>query len=46
VDVRGATDRPLLRTPFGDYLMVTGAEVTEDWLDDGLVPADGAAAEE
>jgi len=34
VDVRGATDRPPLRTPFGD------------WLDDGLVPADAAAAEE
>jgi hypothetical protein len=39
VTVRGATDRPLLRTPFGDYLLVTGSEVTEDWLDDGLVPA-------
>jgi len=39
VTVRGATDRPVLRTPFGDYLLVTSAEVTEDWLDDGLVPA-------
>jgi hypothetical protein len=38
VTVQGATDRPLLRTPFGDYLLVTGAQVTEDWLDDGLVP--------
>lgn len=46
VDVRGVTDRPLLRTPFGDYLMVTGAEVTEDWLDDGLVPTDAATTEE
>jgi hypothetical protein len=44
VTVRGATDRPVLRTPVGDYLMVTGAEVTEDWLDDGLVPR-GAAEE-
>jgi hypothetical protein len=39
VTVQGDTDRPLLRTPFGDYLLVTGAQVTEDWLDDGLVPA-------
>jgi hypothetical protein len=38
VTVRGATDRPVLRTPFGDYLLVTGVEVTEDWLDEGLLP--------
>ena len=45
VTVRGATDRPLLRTPFGDYLLVTGPEVTEDWLDDALLPV-GAGEEE
>jgi hypothetical protein len=39
VTVRGATDRPVLRSPVGDYLLVTGSLVTEDWLDDGLVPA-------
>jgi len=46
VTVRGATGRPLLRTPFGDYLMVTGAEVTEDWLDGGLIPAAAAEAKD
>ncbi len=45
VTVRGATDRPLLRTPFGDYLLVTGPEVTEDWLDDALLPV-GAGEED
>ncbi len=40
VTVRGATDRPLLRTPYGDYLLVTGAEVAESWLGEGLLPAD------
>ena len=39
VVVDGHSDRPLLRSPAGDYLLVNGREVTDAWLDAALAPA-------
>jgi len=41
VQVSGETDRPLLRSPLGDYLLVNGAEISEAWLDHAVVPTAG-----
>lgn len=38
VEVDGTTDRPVLRSPLGTYLLVNGSTVDERWFDDGLTP--------
>jgi hypothetical protein len=36
VEISGDTDRPVLRSTLGDYLLVNAADVAERWFDSGL----------